>query len=215
MSDKRTTTYSAEDGALAVSAARTAVDAAVRGDPKPPAPSLPASFFRMAGVFTTLATFPVGELRGCVGFPEPVLPLGQAIIASAVAAALEDRRFEPVQPSELDALTVELSLLTPPVAVDSSDAARLPKGVEVGRHGVIARQGRRGGLLLPQVATDFGWTAEEFLDHACIKAGLPPDQWRKGDVSVLTFEAEIFKESTPRGRVVRHDPKSPAAPKRK
>lgn len=195
--------YTMEEGTAAVRAARAVVDAAVRGAKEAPALDLPASFSRSAGVFTTLSAHPLGELRGCIGFAEPVLPLSEAIKATAAAAALEDRRFAPVEPLELDHLVVEVSLLTPPQLVEADGPEDLVRRVEVGRHGLIVRGGKRGGLLLPQVAPEWGWSSLEFLQHTCSKGGFEPDFWRSADARVLTFEAEVFAESSPYGPVVR------------
>lgn len=197
--------YSNDEGLAAVRFARTVVDACVKGGAIPPFPkALPAKFKENAGVFTTLCQFPSGLLRGCVGFAEPVLPLVQAIAQSARAAALEDVRFSPVAEGELADLTVEVSLLTAPVATKAANAKDLVGKVEVGRHGLIARAKGRGGLLLPQVAPEQGWDAEEFLSHTCMKGGFDPDAWRRGEVTIFTFEAEIFAESAPHGEVERH-----------
>ncbi len=194
--------YTLEEGAAAVRAARATVEAAVKGKPGP-RPAFPKKFDGNAGVFTTLTTHPEGKLRGCVGFAEPVLPLKEAIVASATAAAVEDGRFEPVTADELDGLVVEVSLLTAPKAIVAATPEELVRKVIVGRHGLIVREGRRGGLLLPQVATEWKWTPQEFLEHTCQKAGQPPDFWKSPRATVLAFEAEIFAESEPRGEVVR------------
>ena len=137
------------------------------------------------GVFVTLKKR--GELRGCIGFIEPVAPLSQAVIRAAIYAAAEDPRFPPVGPGELKDLTFELSVLTPPVEITNCAL------VQVGRHGiVIARDGRKG-VLLPQVPVENGWDRETFLQEGCLKAGLPPDAWKKG-AKVWVFEAIVFHE---------------------
>ncbi|HID09111.1 TPA: TIGR00296 family protein [Candidatus Micrarchaeota archaeon] len=155
-----------------------------------------------AGVFTTINTFPAGHLRGCIGYPEPVKPLYQAVVETAVLAATDDPRFPPVAPEELDRVVFEVSILTPPKKLEARPEER-HRHVEVGRHGIIVRRGRLSGLLLPQVAGEYGWDAETFLDHACMKAGLPPGCWRSGDTDVFLFEAEVYGEVEPRGAVIR------------
>ena len=105
----------------------------------------------------------------------------------AGAAALEDPRFPPVRPDELARIDVEVSVLTPPARIAD------PGRIEVGRHGLVVTRGAHRGLLLPQVALEWGWTREEFLAHTCRKAGLPLDAWREG-AQVFAFEAEIFGE---------------------
>jgi uncharacterized protein (TIGR00296 family) len=198
--------YSAEEGDLAVRAARSVVEAAASGDARDPKLSLPESFDRKAGIFTTLSTHPGGKLRGCVGFAEPVMALRQALATSARAAAVEDGRFEPVTKAELAGLVVEVSLLTPPRAIEAARPEHRVESVVVGKHGLIIRRGRSGGLLLPQVATDWDWSPEEFLEHTCEKGGFEPDFWKRSEATVLAFEAEIFGEESPRGAVRRHVP---------
>jgi MEMO1 family protein len=137
------------------------------------------------GVFVTLTR--KGELRGCIGFIDPIMPLGRAVIRAAVYAATEDPRFPRVGPDELAGLRFEISVLTPARGIDD------PKTVRVGTHGLIVEQGGRRGVLLPQVAVDEGWDRSTFLDQVCLKAGLPPDAWRRG-AKLSVFEAVVFRE---------------------
>ncbi len=147
------------------------------------------------GVFVSIHNEAGGgdRLRGCTGFIEPRLPLVDAVLELVVASASRDRRFSPVVSEELPDLRLEISVLTPLATLTD-----LPGGVEVGRHGLYVRYGPRGGLLLPQVATQYGWAPDEFLDHTCEKAGLPRRTWREpetaGDLEVFTFEAQVFQE---------------------
>jgi AmmeMemoRadiSam system protein B/AmmeMemoRadiSam system protein A len=142
-------------------------------------------FLEPRGVFVTLTE--KGEIRGCIGFVEPVYPLCQAIIQAAVYAAVEDPRFSPVKPSELNKLKIEISILTRPEPVQAVSDIRL------GQHGLIIRQDGRSGLLLPQVATEYGWDRETFLKEVCRKAGLPDQAWKKPG-SLFKFEALVFGE---------------------
>ncbi len=176
-----------EDRALLISLAREAIQAAVMGTPAP-VPPLADVCQSSAGAFVTLTSR--GELRGCIGQTEPDDPIGALIVHCAAAAALADPRFPPVSRDELELLAVEISVLTPPESVVSIDQ------IDVGRHGLIVEQGRHRGLLLPQVATEHGWSREEFLSHTCRKAGLPVDAWRRG-AQIFCFEAEIFGDSRP------------------
>jgi hypothetical protein len=137
------------------------------------------------GVFVTLTKG--GELRGCIGYIEPVLPLGQAVIRTAIYAATEDPRFPPVAPAELEGLRVEISVLTP--AREIAD----PRLVQVGTHGLIVEKDGARGVLLPQVPGEFGWGREEFLDQVCLKAGLPRKAWKQG-ARLFVFEAIVFHE---------------------
>jgi AmmeMemoRadiSam system protein B/AmmeMemoRadiSam system protein A len=136
------------------------------------------------GAFVTLKK--KGELRGCIGFIEPVASLCETIIQTAIYAATEDTRFTPVRPEELSDLEVEISVLTPLKKIDN------PRVVQVGKHGLVIALGRNRGLLLPQVPVENNWDRETFLDQACVKAGLPPDAWKKG-AEISVFEAIVFR----------------------
>jgi uncharacterized protein len=179
-----------QEGTLAVHLARDAIGAAVSGG-KPPSPTLPPVFVEKRGVFVTITRS--GELRGCIGFPYPVLPLQEAITGAARSAALEDPRFSPVTARELDGIRIEVTVLTIPVTLDVPPDKR-SQGIVVGKHGLIAKGFGRSGLLLPQVATEQGWDASAFLTHTCIKAGLPGSAWTRKEVEILTFEGQIFHE---------------------
>lgn len=161
-------------------------------------------FAEKRGVFTTLTKH--GELRGCIGFPYPIKRLDEAIIESAISAAVDDPRFNPVTLSEMDEITVEVTILTPPEKIDVKPKD-LPSHVEIGRHGLIIKMGPFSGLLLPQVAVEYNMDSEEFLSETCMKAGLPPDCWLTG-AEVYRFEGQIFKEKEPRGKVVEVNIKS-------
>jgi uncharacterized protein (TIGR00296 family) len=181
------------EGTMAVRSARTAIEYAVAKRPKA-ALNLTPVFSEKRGVFVTLTKN--GSLRGCIGFPYPVMPLGDAIVHAAGAAALEDPRFPPLTKDELAAISLEVTILTVPELLEGEPAKR-PKQVIVGNHGLIVRGMGTSGLLLPQVATEYGWDAKMFLDHTCIKAGLSERCWTSKNVEVLTFEGQIFSEHTP------------------
>jgi AmmeMemoRadiSam system protein A len=140
---------------------------------------------RRAGAFVTLHVH--GELRGCIGHPWGDRPLREVIVECAIRAATEDPRFPPLRPDKLAEADIEISVLGPIEPVDDLEE------IEVGRHGLIAEQGYRRGLLLPQVATENGWNRELFLSHTCLKAGLSPDAWKSG-ATLFKFEAEVFGE---------------------
>jgi AmmeMemoRadiSam system protein A len=129
-----------------------------------------------------------GELRGCIGCPQPDRTLGETVARCAVSAASEDPRFPPLMLSELPDAQIEISVLGPiePVKDPASE-------IVVGRHGLIVSRGYCKGLLLPQVATEHDWDRETFLSHTCLKAGLRPDAWRTG-ARISRFEAEVFAE---------------------
>lgn len=153
-----------------------------------------------AGLFVTLSVS--SDLRGCIGFPMP-RRLNNALVDAAIAASTEDPRFSPVTKEELDKITFEVTVLTPPVEIKVDDPSKLASHIKVGRDGLIVRQGFYSGLLLPQVPVEYGWTEEEFLSHTCKKAGLASNCWMDKKTLVSSFEGMIFKEETPKGKVIR------------
>lgn len=203
----RPETSTGSRGVAAVRLARRALEASVRdGAGRDPARALsadpmPESLGEPRGVFVTLATYPKGRLRGCIGFPHPVFPLRIAIPRAAAAAALEDPRFPPVTARELGGLTVEVSILTVPELLDGPADAR-PGQVVVGRDGLIAEAGEQSGLLLPQVAPEQGWSPVEFLEGVCEKADLPKGAWRLPSTEIRRFRADVHRESTPGGSII-------------
>jgi AmmeMemoRadiSam system protein A len=146
--------------------------------------------FNPAGLFVSLHTRD-GELRGCIGCTGGGRPLVEALVGAASSATGDDPRFPPVSPSEVPGLDIEISVLTP---FERIEDVRDETAIVVGRHGLLAEQGGRRGLLLPQVATEWGWTREVFLRQVCLKAGLAPDAWRHG-ATIYRFEAEVFGEA--------------------
>jgi uncharacterized protein (TIGR00296 family) len=141
------------------------------------------------------------ELRGCIGYPTPDLPLTEAVIDAAVSAATRDPRFPPLEKGELNRIIVEVSILTPPSIIKVRNPQEYPKELQIGRDGLIVEQGYFKGLLLPQVPVEWGWDCEEFLGHCCMKAGLPPEAWILPDTRIYKFEALVFKEKQPNGEV--------------
>jgi uncharacterized protein (TIGR00296 family) len=162
-------------------------------------PKVPAKLREHRGVFVTLNKG--GELRGCIGQPLPTAPLIDAVIDSAISSATRDPRFPPVSPEELPEVEVEVSVLSKPELVKVKSPREYPKHIVIGRDGLIIEWSGHTGLLLPQVPVEWGWSAEEFLSHTCMKAGLMPDYWLRGDVRVSKFSAQVFKEREPGGEV--------------
>ena len=159
---------------------------------------LPPVFGENRGVFVTLTE--QGLLRGCIGHPYPDSTLKDAILDSAISAATRDPRFPPVEEDELKNIVVEVTILTQPEKINASPK-ELPDRVEIGKHGLIVKQGYCQGLLLPQVAPENNMDSIDFLSHTCMKAGLSPDAWVKG-AEVYCFEGQIFKEKEPEGEVI-------------
>ncbi len=152
------------------------------------------------GVFVTLHSFPSMQLRGCIGFPEPIMPLNQAIIEAAKAAAFHDPRFPPLDLKEK--YIVEVSVLSVPEEIKVKDSSELPKKIKIGGDGLIARHERYSGLLLPQVFPEWNATPETALGMTCEKAGLPDDFWKTGKCKIYKFQAQIFREEEPDGKII-------------
>ena len=196
--------FTDRDGESAVRIARAVIESHVKKT-EPPEIQVPDIFKKKSGVFVTITTFPGDQLRGCIGYPEPVMPLIDAIKDAAVSASSRDPRFPPVQPEELKRLKVEVSLLTPPEEVKVKKPKDLVACVNVGKHGLIMERGGRKGLLLPQVPVEWGWDTEDFLSQTCMKAGLLPDSWLQEGTNCYKFEAEVFSEEKPGGAVKRRE----------
>jgi AmmeMemoRadiSam system protein A len=138
----------------------------------------------LRGAFVTITK--KGSLRGCIGHIKGVKPLYKSVEEMAAAAAFQDPRFPPVTKKELKDLDIEISVLTPFEQI--SDVSE----IEVGKHGLYIERGFYSGLLLPQVATEYNWDRDTFLEHTCRKAGLPPDAWKDKETRIYIFSADIF-----------------------
>jgi uncharacterized protein len=167
---------------LVALARHTIVAAVARMSTIPKAPALRVP--HASGVFVSIRRG--GELRGCLGTVRERVRVPDEVVRCARDAATIDTRFAPVGPGELHDLAVEISVLGPlePIAPH-------PDAVAIGVHGLIVEDGDRRGLLLPQVAVEWGWTSEQFLCQTSVKAGLPPDAWRRG-ARLYRFAAEVF-----------------------
>lgn len=165
----------------------------------------PEKLLKHCGVFVTISKLRGSEkeLRGCIGYPYPTSPLVDVVIDSAINAATEDPRFEPLSSAELNNVVFEVSVLTPPERMDVANPKEYLNKIKVGQDGLIIERGYRKGLLLPQVPIDWGWCEEEFLCQCCMKAGLPPDSWLTKDAKIYKFSAIIFEEETPKGKIKR------------
>jgi AmmeMemoRadiSam system protein A len=183
--------FTREQRRVLLGIARAAVASGLTGEPLPDSPppspsSSPSSDWpaltEPRGVFTTLSL--AGQLRGCVGYALPIRPLYRAIAETARAAAFQDSRFWPITPEEARELQFSLSVLSPLFPIAASE-------VEIGRHGLLISDGKRRGLLLPQVAVEHEWDRETFLAQTCHKAGLPLDAWQNS-ATIEAFTAEVF-----------------------
>ncbi len=190
-----------EDGEILVKTARQVVTEYLKNRTKIKLEqTFESNFSYNSGVFVTLNN-PMG-LRGCVGFALPDKKLYNALVDAAISAATEDPRFPSVTAKELEEITFEVTVLTPPEVIHVSDTKEYPSQIKVGRDGLIVKRGFNSGLLLPQVPIEYRWTEEEFLSHTCEKAGLPKDCWRDKETQVQKFEGVVFKEEAPKGKVV-------------
>jgi uncharacterized protein (TIGR00296 family) len=187
-----------EEGRLAVRLARDAITSYIERKKIIDSKGLPPVFDELRGVFVTLHK--EGELRGCIGYPQPIMPLGRAIVDSAINACARDPRFLCVRAAEMKSIEIEVTVLTKP-ELFTDPKKKLPELVVIGRDGLIVSKGPFSGLLLPQVAPEWGFDPLEFLSQTCVKAGLSPDAWLDEDTMVEHFEAQIFAEVAPEREV--------------
>jgi uncharacterized protein (TIGR00296 family) len=186
-----------EDGKLLVQLARKAIEEYVSDKVRYVAPEdVREKFSEKCGVFVTINRVKgkVTELRGCIGYPTPLLPLADAVVDAAIAAATEDPRFSPMRKNELDKVLIEVSVLTPLELVNVKSPLEYPQQIKVGEDGLVFEWEWGSGLLLPQVAGEYGWDSNEYLENVCMKAGATPDSWLKKGVKIYKFNAVIFEE---------------------
>jgi len=188
-----------ESGKKAVKLARDSLDSLLKGKKILDTDNYPETFRERLGVFVTLHTYPGKELRGCIGFPEPVMPLSQAIAEAAVSAA-RDSRFQPLEEKELDKIVIEVSVLTKPEPVPARKPEEYLEKITPKKDGLILKRGAFRGLFLPQVWEKIPGKVE-FLEHLSQKAGLLPDAWAAEDTEILKFRVQAFEEDTPEGKV--------------
>lgn len=143
------------------------------------------------GVFVTLNKN--NDLRGCIGYAEPVESAIDAAIEVAVAAAFNDPRFPEVSSDEFESLEFEVTVLTKPEMIMVAHYQQYFDEIEIGRDGLIIQKGYARGLLLPQVAVENKFTVEDFLEHTCMKAGISADSWMDESCDVSRFQGQIFK----------------------
>jgi AmmeMemoRadiSam system protein A len=164
--------------------ARSVIESKTAGTPTPAFEASTPTLKEKRGAFVSLHS--KGQLRGCIGYIHAVKPLYQTIQEMALAAAFQDPRFPPLGKDELGDLDIEISVLTPMREIIDINE------IEVGTHGLMIVMGNYSGLLLPQVATEYGWNREEFLGHTCMKAGLPASAWTDKNAKIFVFSADVF-----------------------
>lgn len=196
------TEISLEDGILLVKTAREIVRTYLKEGKRINLGDKIRSLFDFnSGVFVTINKSE--QLRGCIGYPLPSRKLYQALVDSSIAAATEDPRFPPVDSSELDKITFEVTVLSRPLKIEVKEAKEYLSEIKIGRDGLIVKNGFNSGLLLPQVPLEYGWNVREFLENTCLKAGLPKDCWKDPETIIEKFEGIIFSEKSPEGTIVR------------
>jgi len=181
---------SAEEGRILLVVARERIASALeQRDPVYPEPT--PALLRRGGAFVTLRIVEGGRtsLRGCIGHIEAHDELVETVRSVAYSSAFQDYRFQPLTAAEYPHVSIEISVLSPLEEITD------PSLVQPGTHGLYLKSAYRSGLLLPQVATEYGWNREEFLAHTCRKAGLPPTAWRAAGTTLYIFTAQIFEES--------------------
>jgi len=202
--------YTLDEGKFLVELARKAVESYLKEERRiEPPDNTPGSLLKdNYGVFTTIEVFnPHGhnELRGCIGFPRGYRNVVTAVINSAIAAATEDPRFPPMGLEELSKVVFEISILSPLELIEVRDPRDYVRQIKVGIHGLVVEKGLFTGLLLPQVPVEYLWDEGEFLSQTCMKAWLPPDCWLEKGTKVYRFQAQLFKELEPNGKVIERD----------
>jgi AmmeMemoRadiSam system protein B/AmmeMemoRadiSam system protein A len=176
---------SREEKDLLKEIARKSIETALQGLPPPSGPEgLSPKLKEPRGAFVTLQKG--HRLRGCIGFIQATKPLHETVKEMARAAAFDDPRFPPLTKEEWPEVDIEISVLTPLERVE--DVSK----IKVGVHGIYIVKGARRGLLLPQVAVEYGWDRETFLEQTCLKAGLPPDAWKDPKTEIYVFSADVF-----------------------
>jgi uncharacterized protein (TIGR00296 family) len=192
---------SEKDGQILVKTARMVVtDYLKNGSKTELGKKFQEDFSFNSGVFVTLNNS-LG-LRGCIGYPLPDKKLFNALEEAAISAAIEDPRFPPVKFEELDSITFEVTVLTPPTKIEVSNSQEYLSKIKVGQDGLIVKYGYNSGLLLPQVPIEYGWNEREFLEHTCEKAGLSKDFWKKEGIEIQKFKGIVFKEKDPNGEII-------------
>ena len=171
--------------------ARKSVEAVVKQATIPSFSCNHQDLIEKQGAFVTLKTH--GQLRGCIGRFTSNVPLYELVSEMAISSATEDPRFafNRIKPSELNQLEIEISVLSPLKPIKN------PLDFELRKHGIYVKKGPYTGCFLPQVATETGWSKEEFLSYCCSsKAGLPGDSWKHGELEIYIFTAEIIEEKS-------------------
>ncbi|BEP18675.1 TIGR00296 family protein [Pyrofollis japonicus] len=197
-----------EEGVFLVKLARRSVENyLLHGKKIEPPPDTPEKLRRLGAAFVTITTYygpESRELRGCIGYIFPVKSLVETVIDVAIEAAVNDPRFPPMNPDELDRVTFEVTVLGPLEQLPRNPEER-PKAFTIGRHGLFAKKGILQGVLLPEVPVEYLWDEETFLAETCVKAGMPPSCWLDPEVEFYRFSGRDWREKEPRGDIEERD----------
>jgi uncharacterized protein len=165
------------------------------------------AFAEKMGVFVTLIKLNgktgQGGLRGCIGFPLPEKRLFESVVEAAITAATGDPRFPPLAQTELPRTVFEVSILTPLELIQVKHPSEYYEHIKVGRDGLVLRWEGGSGLLLPQVAEEMGWDIDDYLSNICYKAGAAADTWVMPTSKLYKFQAFVYREVEPKGKVIR------------
>ncbi|MFB5632775.1 MAG: TIGR00296 family protein [Nitrosopumilus sp.] len=189
------------DGKELVKMARNTVTKFIKTNEKNFNSDFDSKFNFNSGVFVTLNK--QDDLRGCIGYPVPERKLCEGLVDAAISAATRDPRFPPVTEDELDKITFEVTVLSPPEEIKVNEYSEYLSQIKVGTDGLIVENEFTSGLLLPQVPTEYGWNEKEFLEYTCQKAGLNKDAWKDESTKISKFQGIIFKEEEPNGNIIR------------
>ncbi len=190
-----------EEGSFLVEYARKEIEAHF-GAAKPQTPDAMRSLMsRKLPVFIKIDIHPTRTLRGSAGYTEKIMPLGSALVDVALSAAFRDPRFHPLRKSELKSVTVEVSILSETTHVNADDPSKYPEHIAIGRDGIIVEKDSKKGVMLPQTAADMKLNPKTAMSFAAMAGGLPADAWHDPKAKVFKFQAQVFSEDEPCGRI--------------
>ncbi|VVB57763.1 Uncharacterised protein [Candidatus Anstonella stagnisolia] len=195
--------FSGKTGEYLVRLARWQIEERLGEKVAPPKKPEDSLLQKNMGAFVTLHAFKPRELRGCIGYIEPIMPLEKTVRECALHSAFGDSRFMPLEKSELSNTVVEVSVLTLPEIIEVKSPKEYLKKIEIGKDGLVLEAGHYRGVFLPQVPVEQKWNVEEYLCELCGKAGADADCWLAQDVKVYKFQTHIFSEEKPNGKVMK------------
>lgn len=190
---------SSKDGEKTVKFARQVIESILKKE-KINSKNFENFFNEKLGVFVTIHTFPLNDLRGCMGIPRPIMSLKNSI-NEASKSVITDPRFPPLLTNELDNIVIEVTILSKPTKIFVSNPDDYFEEIKIGRDGLIIENGFNSGLLLPQVPVEQSWNINEYLENICLKAGLSSNSWRNKESILYKFVGQVFTEVEPKGAI--------------